>query len=110
MVAMWVAVLAAGLRGQAPSIQAADATKTTDDVRKQPADLTPAGLQAMLVDIDERQRNAGDYAPRRTWSRKNVTKKTSFLRRFFFRRAEDERFMILFYKAQGVPGPGVPAH
>ena len=92
-----VAALAVGLICAAPGAAlAVDA----------PAALDAAGVKKLVLEIDDRQRNGGDYKSLTYIERKERGKNTVVYEAVIYRRDKDDRFMILFLKPKSERGKG----
>ncbi len=71
-----------------------------------PKPLDPAGVKALVQQIDDRQRNSGDYKSLVYIERKERGKNTVVYEAVMYRRDKDDRFMILFLKPKSERGKG----
>lgn len=70
------------------------------------ANMTDEEVQALLVDIDERQKTPGDYKALALIEQKRGGEADAVFQSAIYRRDADERFMILFLKPRSEAGKG----
>ena len=70
------------------------------------APLDAEGLKSLLGRIDERMRNSGDYKALCFIERKEKNKSDLVYEAVFYRRDQDDKFMILFLKPRAEAGKG----
>lgn len=68
--------------------------------------LDQAGTDRLIADIDERQRNSGDYKSRAYIRSKERDKDAVVYEAVIYRRDKDDRFMILFLEPKSERGKG----
>ncbi len=71
-----------------------------------PAPLNPDGVKKLIKQIDDRQRNSGDYKSLIYIERKERGKNTVVYEAVLYRRDKNDRFMILFLKPKSERGKG----
>ncbi len=91
--ALVLALLLSGLALLAPTVAVA-------------APLDAEGMKALLTELDERQRNAGDYKSLVFIEQKEKGKSDLVYEAVIYRRDEDDKLMILFLKPKSEAGKG----
>ena len=70
------------------------------------APLDAAGMKALLDELDDRQRNSGDYKALMFMEQKEKGKSDLVYEMVIYRRDEDDKLMILFLKPKSEAGKG----
>ncbi|MEO1229961.1 MAG: hypothetical protein AAFZ18_13725 [Myxococcota bacterium] len=71
-----------------------------------PAELDPRAVDALLVEIDARQRAPSDYRALALIEQRRGGKSDAVFQSAIYRRDEDERFLILFLRPKAEAGKG----